>query len=197
MRYAQSRTRQVTCERACGAGAVPALRRVDRGHRTRLDSSRLGACEIRMALPAAAHEPGDTCPSAAQCDARRTRDRFRGARRDPPGQRASLGRRFAAGCAQAADHADPSDRASQSAATTGSGHRVIATYALILAAGLALGWAGGWQCQRAVRGWRDYRAAKAQLPVLLATAWALTRNAAVAVLLVVGLAAFALLVAAG
>ncbi|MGH3660562.1 MAG: hypothetical protein ACRDT8_22840 [Micromonosporaceae bacterium] len=69
------------------------------------------------------------------------------------------------------------------------------SHALILAVGVGVGAAAGWQAQCAVRAWTDYRAAKAQVPVLLAAARALTRNAAGVVLLAAAFAAFALYVA--
>ncbi len=66
------------------------------------------------------------------------------------------------------------------------------TCAVTLLTGLALGFTAGRRYQQAARGWADYRAAKAQVPVLLAAARSLTRNAALTVLLAALLAAFAL-----
>ncbi|MGH3663750.1 MAG: hypothetical protein ACRDT8_15870 [Micromonosporaceae bacterium] len=54
----------------------------------------------------------------------------------------------------------------------------ITTHALALVLGIGLGAAAGWRTQQAVRAWVDYRAAKKQLPVLLAAARKLTRHAA-------------------
>ncbi|MGH3661183.1 MAG: hypothetical protein ACRDTQ_04905 [Micromonosporaceae bacterium] len=59
---------------------------------------------------------------------------------------------------------------------------MIASHAVTLASGIALGAVAGWHAQRAVRAWADYRAVKAQLPGLLAAARRLTRHAAGVVL---------------
>ncbi len=56
-------------------------------------------------------------------------------------------------------------------------------YAMVAFAALGLGWASGRLYERAARGWSDYRTAKAQLPLLLAAARALTLRAAGLVLL--------------
>ncbi|MGH3659268.1 MAG: hypothetical protein ACRDUA_21680 [Micromonosporaceae bacterium] len=66
---------------------------------------------------------------------------------------------------------------------------VIAAVALVP---LVIGWTAGRRFERATRGWTDYRARKAELPIVLAAARSLTARAAGVVLIAAAIATFAL-----
>ena len=63
--------------------------------------------------------------------------------------------------------------------------------ALLVITALVLGWIAGQRYERAARGWRDYRARRAELPVLRAAARLLTAKAGGAVAIAVVVAGFA------
>ncbi|MGH3730345.1 MAG: hypothetical protein ACRDTU_16575 [Micromonosporaceae bacterium] len=67
----------------------------------------------------------------------------------------------------------------------------VTALAATLLVGLVAGWTAGRRYERAARGWADYHAHKAALPLLKAAAIALTRRAVLTVLLGAALAAFA------
>lgn len=72
---------------------------------------------------------------------------------------------------------------------------VMTTHALTLIVGIVIGCLAGSSYAKAARGWFDYRSTKAQVPILLAAAWKLTRQAAFVVLLATVLVALGAYVA--
>ncbi len=78
----------------------------------------------------------------------------------------------------------------------GDGEMTLSALSTIALLMLGLGWIAGRRYERAARGWSDYRAAKAQVPVLLTAARTLTRQAAFAVLLAAAVALIAVSLAA-
>ncbi|MGH2604366.1 MAG: hypothetical protein ACRDJ9_33880 [Dehalococcoidia bacterium] len=73
---------------------------------------------------------------------------------------------------------------------------MLVSFATVALVAVSLGWVAGRRFECAARGWADYRARRAEVPVLLALARVLSVRAAGAVTLALAVAGFALYVLA-